>query len=683
MTTNLFEDLHAQKMRMHETIKKAGDYGWIDETLKQELISKLENDVLTIGVIGQMKCGKSTFLNAFVFEDDILPSATTPMTAALSVITYGPEKKLVAEFYTPEEWDEQKQTAMRDANGVDPLVESKIQAAKELVEKSEKLGNTITQYLGKKQEDSFENLIEYVGADGKYISITKSVQIFYPKEYLKGVEIVDTPGFNDPIVSREERTKDFLRKADVVLMMLYAGRPFDLTDREILFKNVRQCGMGKVLVGINKYDIPYENGETETEIKEYVSQEIRKACRAYQDDELAGLLMQVEPIPVSANMALLAAMPMSKVTGSETYKFSYDRALDIFEISSQKELYDKSHISELIAAVRDMIANEKGQILFKKPLNTIMAAGRKQLADAKQQLVDANQIIENLSMPDDELEDKKNNLDKAKRRIEKKVNALSAELDELFEGIIKKGKRDLEDAVDSSCRKINSIADGLGKFSDPKSVQPQIEQEINTLINRKLKRAVEDIGNTARRKIKNSTEEFFGDIQDVLHRYFKDEIDPKEFVASVSKEIDLEVDKDLFRTDNGESVEEEQGWLQMLGGFAFEFLNGYTFGAFKAATNFFGHGEAVNNIKGIATNIQCSFDPDEYLAHISERRTDIIDKVHDAFVVGLLDRLIKGIEDIQTKIADKAKALEDAKASLDVLKANISSIETQLKEIEN
>lgn len=40
-----------------------------------------------------MKCGKSTFLNSFIFEDDILPAATTPMTAALSVITYGEKEK--------------------------------------------------------------------------------------------------------------------------------------------------------------------------------------------------------------------------------------------------------------------------------------------------------------------------------------------------------------------------------------------------------------------------------------------------------------------------------------------------------------------------------------------------------------------------------------------------------------
>ena len=274
MENNLFKELQQKKQQLIGMAKKAAEYGWIGSTRKDEIINKINNDVLTIGVIGQMKCGKSTFLNAFVFEDDVLPSATTPMTAALSVITYGEQKKIVAEFYTPDEWEEQKIQANRSLDEVkgNSLEESKVKAAKELVEKSVKLGGNISSYLGKTQEDTFENLIEYVGADGKYVSITKSVKIYYPKEYLKGVEVVDTPGFNDPIVSREERTKEFLNKADVVLLMLYANRAFDATDRDILFKNVRQCGVGKVIVGINKYDIPYGNGDTEDKIREYVSQ---------------------------------------------------------------------------------------------------------------------------------------------------------------------------------------------------------------------------------------------------------------------------------------------------------------------------------------------------------------------------------------------------------------------------
>ena len=98
MEQNLFEELQERKQHLVTIAKKATEYGWITLERQKEIIDKLENDTLTIGVIGQMKCGKSTFLNSFVFEDDVLPAATTPMTAALSVITYGEEKKIVAQI---------------------------------------------------------------------------------------------------------------------------------------------------------------------------------------------------------------------------------------------------------------------------------------------------------------------------------------------------------------------------------------------------------------------------------------------------------------------------------------------------------------------------------------------------------------------------------------------------------
>lgn len=99
MKQNLFEELQTKKTKLIELADKAAEFGWIptkksNDASNKEIISleeikeKIDKDILTIGVIGQMKCGKSTFLNSFVFQDDILPAATTPMTAALSVITY-------------------------------------------------------------------------------------------------------------------------------------------------------------------------------------------------------------------------------------------------------------------------------------------------------------------------------------------------------------------------------------------------------------------------------------------------------------------------------------------------------------------------------------------------------------------------------------------------------------------
>ena len=476
MEHNLFEELQAKKQQLVAFATKAVEYGWIPPTKEEstnkgiisleEIKEKIEKDTLTIGVIGQMKCGKSTFLNSFVFKDDVLPAATTPMTAALSVITYGEKEHIVAEFYTADEWAEQKMQALREeSEATDTLDVSKIKAAKELVSKANKLGTSLDSYLGKTKEDSFDQLIEYVGAEGKYVSITKSVTIYYPNECLKGVEVVDTPGFNDPIVSREERTKTFLAKADVVIMMLYAGRPFDATDRDIIFKNVRQCGIGKVLVGINKYDIPYcseTNPEDENQIKDYVKQEIKKACRECNDNTLVEILNDIEPITLSAEMALLSELPMSKITSSDSFEFAWKRHCSNFGISTQTEMYKWSHIDQFIKAVQNMIDNEKGKILFKKPINAILAAGEKIKTDNDDALSLLLNKISLLLAPDSDLEEKEEKLLKAEKRISKKINSLEDDIDvEIYDNAhiyIKADPKNTNPKHVMSCADLNGVS---------------------------------------------------------------------------------------------------------------------------------------------------------------------------------------------------------------------------------
>ena len=76
---------------------------------------RANNSLLTIGIVGQMKVGKSSFLNALLFEGEaILPKAATPMTAGLTVIEKSPEEGksfLEVEYYTKNEWDSIGRTA--------------------------------------------------------------------------------------------------------------------------------------------------------------------------------------------------------------------------------------------------------------------------------------------------------------------------------------------------------------------------------------------------------------------------------------------------------------------------------------------------------------------------------------------------------------------------------------------
>ena len=691
MKHNIFEELQERKQKLIALATRATEYGWIPkkqnevdnkETISlEEIKDKLDKDTLTIGVIGQMKCGKSTFLNSFVFKDDILPAATTPMTAALSVITYGEKERVVAEFYTKDEWEEQKMQASRDENdAANSLDESKIKAAKELVSKASKLGSSLNNYLGKTQEDSFKNLIEYVGADGKYVSITKSVTIYYPHDYLKGVEVVDTPGFNDPIVSREERTKEFLKKADVVIMMLYAGRPFDATDRDIIFKNVRQCGIGKVLVGINKYDIPYcseQNPEDENQIKEYVKSEIRKACRDCNDDTLVEILSDVEPIPLSAEMALLSELPMSKISSSESLNFAWKRHCSNFGISSQAEMYKWSHLDDFVTAVKNMIDNEKSKILFAKPLNAIIAAGDKIKSDNENELTMLANKIELLAMPDSDIDEKEENLSKANRRLTKKINSLGEDLEAELQNLVRKGKNDLEDIVDNSCKRLMDIIHNeWGRFKSFESVRPRFEAEMQNLVTRKLKRATENLAEDGKKKIKRSIGDFFSDAEDLLMRYMPD-FDSRDFVKSTQNKIQMDIESsDLFSYDSN-TDETDYGF----GDFVWDFLNGASWGALGVIGNFLSHGDSVAKIEDVINSISNDFDPTPYLEHAFQSKDEVIELVRENFITDLIEPLQEQIQEIRSKKDDKEKELQMAVARRTELEEKKTVIAKQLQSI--
>lgn len=678
----MFEELQEKKQNLLSLASKAVEYGWIPQNKEEgkaislsEIKEKLEKDTLTIGVIGQMKCGKSTFLNSFVFEDEVLPAATTPMTAALSVITYGETKRIVAEFYTKDEWEEQKILAQRDMSGLSPLEESKIKAAKDLVAVSVKLGSSLENYLGKTQEDTFENLIDYVGADGKYVAITKSVKIYYPKEYLKGVEIVDTPGFNDPIQSREERTKEFLKRADVVLMMLYAGRPFDATDRDIIFNNVKKCGIGKVLVAINKYDIPYGNGETEDQIKEYVKNELRKACQECNDNTLVEILRETEPITLSAEMALLSKLPMSKINSSEILLHAWKRHCETLGISSQQEMKGWSRLDNLVAAIKNVIEKEKGKILFAKPLNAVIAAGRALKLEKENDRVKEKGNVEIFSTPESELEEKEAKLNKAHRRLMKKIEGLGEELDSALRDLVRKGEDQLEDEVDNSCKRMKNILEQWGIFESFDSIKPQLDNEQSQLVERRLKRSVKNLAKEGQTLVERCVEDFLQESSDIVDR-FLDDFDLNDFMKSLKCHLRFEVeDGDLFKMslDN----EDESGFLF----YVFKILDACTYGALSTWGNLFSHNEIRSKLESAINNMASEFDAKPYLNVVFERKNYIIDLVKKSYIDELITPLLEQIQEARSKREEREANLQKAQTRLTELEEAIKRLDRQIEEM--
>lgn len=216
-----------------------------------------ENRKLNIGVVGQVKAGKSTFLNTLLFDGaEILPKASTPKTATLTKMEYSESNIIEIEYYALEEWEVLEENAAVDLD--DEIYTS----ARELIEMARRNGIEPRDYLEKGTEriefSSYDDLIahlnDYVGEDGRFTPIVKAVTLYLNKEEFKGLSIVDTPGLNDPIVSRTIRTKEFMELCDVVFFLSQSGSFLDKSDWILLSSQLPQKGVKKLVLIASKYD---------------------------------------------------------------------------------------------------------------------------------------------------------------------------------------------------------------------------------------------------------------------------------------------------------------------------------------------------------------------------------------------------------------------------------------------
>ena len=259
-----------------------------------------EGRELRVGIIGRVKAGKSSLLNALLFEGrDILPKAATPMTASLTVLAYGESPRAEVDPFTPEDVAEMARLAVEYERELKTRVETRLAqhqerlaraggrpipqlnpdrleqtvrreldqdpqlgAAKDMHERILKAGGLPAQWargeaiqLG---ADSIEalrlRLADYVGANGKFTPFTNCLRLYLPLPGLKDLEVVDTPGINDPIPSREKRTYRELHRCDAVFVVSPAGQFLNAQDLDLMDRLGQKEGVREVFLVASQVD---------------------------------------------------------------------------------------------------------------------------------------------------------------------------------------------------------------------------------------------------------------------------------------------------------------------------------------------------------------------------------------------------------------------------------------------
>ena len=325
-------------------------------------------------MVGQVKAGKSSLLNLLLFGGkEVLPKAATPMTASLTHITKSDRDEIRVKYYTKKDWaaieEHAKEYKRKKEQG--ESIPAFVQASHELVEMAAARGLQVGQYLG----DTFveavpvsemnDKLKSLVGADGRLTPLVKSVAIRCAQGF-PDLNIVDTPGINDPISSRSRRANKMLVECDAVLLLSYAGQFMDNVDVTFFKKKLPQEGINNVLIIGSKFDsalidvAPDAQGKlddarnnTERRLKSHASEAIQRLTKDH-----AQSTTDPKIIFTSAMCSKLAATP-------------YDQ----WDHQEEKSTFDR-----LRSAYPDWLdpADESAAVITKNTKETLTALGNQQ-----------------------------------------------------------------------------------------------------------------------------------------------------------------------------------------------------------------------------------------------------------------------------------------------------------------
>ncbi|MGN1417603.1 MAG: dynamin family protein [Oscillospiraceae bacterium] len=402
---------------------------------------------LNIGVMGQVKAGKSSFLNTLLFDGrDVLPKAATPKTAALTKIEYSETNSIEIEYYSHEEWDSFKKSVAAESN-------SREDVAKEVLKLASKSGIDPEEYLSKGREtvefDSYDRLMErlndYVGENGRLTPFVKCVILHINNEEIKDISVVDTPGLNDPIVSRTVRTKDFMALCDVVFFLSGTSQFLSRSDLELLTVQLPSGGVRKLVLLGSRFDgaiqdciedcDSYEEAFAESEktlkrsavknFSEFIKdQELRKGKENCV--ELANLLSSCkDPCFISSMAYNMSKKTPDRYSDEENVVFDNINQYGDLDDDTSEKLRKLGNIDRVREIFGGVIA-DKNKTLEERA-RKFVPVYRKQLSELLAQYSDSVRArCDMLSTQD------KSEIEAQKKSVLSKKNAITADVETIF-----------------------------------------------------------------------------------------------------------------------------------------------------------------------------------------------------------------------------------------------------------
>jgi predicted GTPase len=315
-----------------------------DESLRHRLEvipEKLKDEKFSIGITGVMNAGKSTMLNALLGKE-VLGTSVIPETANLSIIKYAKKQSARVNFWNELEWKNIEDSAQILAS-MKPFVDETKKSFKS------NLSDFITKD-GLSKDISTDDLPSYTSAEhsGKKCNLVKSVELYTDLKFVEnGVEIVDTPGLDDPVIQREEITKSYLYECDLMCHLMNVNQSATQKDIEFITDTLLYQNIARLLIVITRIDTVTQKDLDE--VIEFTKTSIKEKLKSLNKEaQFNSIINKIDFISIAGKMALMHRIGQEQEAIKKGFSLEKTGILKIEEYLSDVLFGDNSEKAMLI-----------------------------------------------------------------------------------------------------------------------------------------------------------------------------------------------------------------------------------------------------------------------------------------------------------------------------------------------
>lgn len=349
------------------------------EVLGRDFIKRVSDAVIEIDrrlatdfnvvVMGDFKRGKSTFINALL-GSAVVTTDVVPETVTVNRIRYGPALKVEACFAD---------------------------------------GGHLELQPGELKAERLNKIISRLPEKPLHL------QIEAPVDWLRGVQLVDTPGLNDFLSDQDSLVHQCLHDADAVLYMISALAPLSESERMFLRHTLRPYEFSKVCFLLNRLDAL----DTKSDVLRVVEATQNRLCSIFPNAKLFG---------ISAAREFKRAPHNSQSSAA---------AGDYLDASFETL---REYLNESLILNRDLIQVERGVALVDQLLRDCEANVRRLKASVEASKVQVEELIRQCENKNSELYRR---IDEHKERVRARIEGLGEQAAGWMAEFIKRFQREV------------------------------------------------------------------------------------------------------------------------------------------------------------------------------------------------------------------------------------------------